>query len=159
MKNTRYGMMVLLLVMLLTGCSENYMTSIYDNNGEISSTSNRFNLDLQEQTIDGKQFIGKVSKIEGMDTIWTLDADEDMEVDMTYLLNVTSGKLKLVLISPDNSTTNLIESTDKSDLNSYATNTLQIKKGLNRIKMVAGANTCVEFDITISSGRFEELGM
>lgn len=78
---------------------------------------------------------------------------------MTYILNVTRGKLKLVLISPDNSVTDLIETTNKSDLDDYATNKLQIKKGLNRIKIVAGSNTSVEFSITIPSGEFEELGI
>ncbi|WP_308780268.1 hypothetical protein [uncultured Clostridium sp.] len=48
------------------------------------------------------------NKIEGLDIIWTYEADKDMELDMKYLLNVTSGKVKLVLISADNSVTSLI---------------------------------------------------
>ena len=94
-----------------------------------------------------------------MDTIWTYESDKNIELDITYLLNVKSGKLKLVLITPDGSITNLIEVTKESDVLDYATNTLQIKKGLNRIKIVADKNTSLEFDISIPNGEFKELGM
>ena len=33
-----------------------------------------------------------------MDTIWVLDAEEDTAVDITYRINVSSGKMKLVWI-------------------------------------------------------------
>lgn len=152
--------MFILSSMLLIGCSKNYMmTSIYDNDEKISSTTNSFNLNIEEQSIEGQQYRGHIEKIEGMDTIWTYESDEDKELDMTYLINVTSGKLKLVLISPDNSVTNIVERTNQSDVIDYATNTLYIKKGLNRIKIVAGKDTGAELDITIPNGDFKELGM
>ena len=76
---------------------------------------------------------------------------------MKYLLNVTSGKVKLVLISADNSVTTLIERSQKSELVDYATNVLQIKKGLNTIKIVANDNASFEFNIKIPKGEFKEL--
>lgn len=158
MGKKKYIAILLLTAMLLTGCIKNYITSIYNDNEKISSSTNSYNLEVEEN-IDGQQFKASIKKIEGMDTIWTYESDEDMELEMTYLLNVKSGKLKLVLIYPDNSVTNLIETTNKSDISSYATNKLQIKKGLNRIKIVAGKDTSAEFDITIPYGNFEELGM
>ena len=135
------------------------MTSIYNDNEKISSNTNSFNLDIEKQNIEGQKFNGVIKKIEGMDTIWTYESDKNMELDMTYLLNVISGKVKLVLIAPDSSVTNLIEVTKESDVIDYATNTLQIKKGFNRIKIVADKNTSFEFDISIPNGEFKELGM
>ena len=82
-----------------------------------------------------------------------------MELDITYLLNVTRGKVKLVLISPDNSVTTLIERSKGSELVDYATNILQIKKGFNTIKIVANDNASFEFDIRIPKGEFKELSM
>lgn len=152
------GVILLSIVILFTGCSTNYMASIYNNDEKISSNTNSFNLDIEEQNIDGQQFSGILKKMEGMDTIWTYDSEEDKDLDMTYLLDVTTGKLKLVLISPDNSLTTLIETTNQSDVTSYTTNTIQVKKGLNRIKMVAGKNTSAEFDISLPNGEFKELG-
>jgi len=155
----KYVMIFIVLSMVLVGCSKNYMTSIYNDNEKISSNTNSFNLDVDKQSIDGQEFKGVIKKIEGMDTIWTYESDKDIELDMTYLLNVVSGKLKLVLISPDSSVTTLIERNKESEVVDYATNTLQIKKGLNRIKMVANKNTNIEFNIIIPNGEFKELGM
>lgn len=159
MNKNKYVMIFIVLSMVLVGCSKNYMTSIYNDNEKISSNTNSFNLDVDKQSIDGQEFKGVIKKIEGMDTICTYESDKDIELDMTYLLNVVSGKLKLVLISPDSSVTTLIERNKESEVVDYATNTLQIKKGLNRIKMVANKNTNIEFNIIIPNGEFKELGM
>lgn len=159
MNKNKYIMIFIVLSMVLVGCSKNYMASIYNDNEKISSDANSFNLDVDKQSIDGQNFKGVIKKIEGMDTIWTYESDKDMELDMTYLLNVVSGKLKLVLISPDSSVTTLIERSKESEVVDYATNTLQIKKGLNRIKIVANKNTSIEFNIIIPNGQFNELGM
>lgn len=158
MKN-KYGVILLIIIMLFTGCSNNSMISIYNDKDKIASSTNSYNLIDTTQTIKENNFTGRVEKIEGMDTIWTYEADEDMSLDITYLLNVTKGKVKLVLISPDNSLTDIIERSSKASLTDFATSTMQIKKGLNRIKMVAGKDCSVEFDITISCGKFKELGM
>ncbi|MDU4861622.1 MAG: 50S ribosomal protein L7ae [Terrisporobacter othiniensis] len=159
MNKNKYVMIFIVLSMVLVGCSKNYMASIYNDNEKISSDANSFNLDVDKQSIDGQKSKGVIKKIEGMDTIWTYESDKDMELDMTYLLNVVSGKLKLVLISPDSSVTTLIERSKESEVVDYATNTLQIKKGLNRIKIVANKNTSIEFNIIIPNGQFNELGM
>jgi len=158
MKKTGLAVLTLSIILALVGCSTNLMASVYDKDAKIASDSNSFNLYNTEQTIEGQNFIGTIEQIEGMDTIWTYEAEEDIELDMTYLLNVISGKAKLVLISPDSSLTTLIEVTNESEVTDYATNVLSIKKGLNRIKIVAGENTELNFDITIPSGEFQEIG-
>ena len=155
----KYIGILLLVVMLVTGCSNNYMTSIYNSNDKISSSTNSYNLDGVTQTIDGEKFNGEVEKFEGMDTIWTYEATEDMELEITYLLNTMKGKVKLVLISPDGSLTNVIERSDYATFNDYATSIMQIKKGTNRLKMVGGKNCSVKFEIAIPCGEFKQLGM
>lgn len=159
MNKNKYVMIFIVLSIVLVGCSKNHIDSVYNDNEKISSNTNSFNLDVDKQSIDGQEFKGVIKKIEGMDTIWTYESNKDMELDMTYLLNVASGKLKLVLISPDNSVTTLIERSKESEVVDCATNTLQIKKGLNRIKLVANKNTRIEFNIIIPNGEFKELGM
>ncbi|MDU6264409.1 MAG: hypothetical protein E6600_07870 [Anaerocolumna aminovalerica] len=64
-----------------------------------------------------------------------------------------------MLISPDETLTTLIETTKNSDAKDYAVNQIPIKKGLNRIKLVAANNAKIEFDININYGTFDELGM
>lgn len=144
-------------LLLLTGCS-NYMASLYDNNEKIASNTNSYTIVGIEQEIDNDKFSGKVKKLEGMDTIWTYDADEDITIDMIYKLDVKKGKVKLVLISPDKTVTDLIEISEDGDIKDYCTNKVYIKQGENRIKMVAGKDTSLEFDIQISKGEFDGLG-
>lgn len=155
MKAKHIGILFLVAI-LITGCSD--IASIYDSDEQISSTSNVYNLINVTQAIDGQELTGEVEKFEGMDTIWSYEATEDMELEMKYLLNATKGKVKLVLISPDNSLTNVIERSDKATFTDYATSTMQIKKGKNKLKMVAGKDCKVKFDITIPCGKFKEIG-
>lgn len=93
-----------------------------------------------------------------MDTIWTYESEDDIEIEMTYLLKLKKGKAKLVLISPDGTLTNTIEVNKDSVLEDYAVNKLSIKKGINRIKLVAADYAKIEFDIGIDYGTFSELG-
>lgn len=150
-------MIFIVLAMVLVGCSKNDINFIYNDDKKILSDINISELDVKEQSIKGEEFKAVINKIEGLDIIWTYEADKDMELDMKYLLNVTSGKVKLVLISADNSVTTLIERSQKSELVDYATNVLQIKKGLNTIKIVANDNASFEFNIKIPKGEFKEL--
>lgn len=159
MNKKKNKFIIMFLAMLLTGCSLKNVSSIYNDNDKISGNYNTFNIDIEEQRIDGEKFVGIINKIEGMDTIWTYESEEDRNLDMTYLLNVETGKVKLVLISPDNSITNIIERTNESEITNYATSTIQIKKGLNRIKIVAGKKSSGEFDIKMPYGKFMELGV
>ncbi|MBM6861637.1 hypothetical protein H9X78_14400 [Clostridium saudiense] len=55
-------MIFIVLAMMLVGCSKNYMTSIYNSNEKISSDTNSFNLDIEEQSIDGQEFKGAIKK-------------------------------------------------------------------------------------------------
>lgn len=146
---------VFIMMLVLTGCS---MGAIYSNEKKIASDNNSYNLDVKEQKIDGNKFTGNIA-FEGMDTIWKYQAEEDSLIDITYLIKLTAGKAKLVLISPDGDVVNIVETTDKSDLMEASTISLSLKKGENRIKLVAADNAKISFEIGIEVGDFLELGM
>lgn len=155
----KYISILLLVAMLATGCSNTYISSIYNSDIKISSSTNSYNLINATQIIEGDKFTGEVEKFEGMDTIWTYEATEDMALEVTYLLNAMKGKVKLVLISPDGSLTNVIERSDSATFTDYATSTMPIKKGTNRLKMVGSKDCSVQFELTIPCGEFKQLGM
>lgn len=97
-----YGKMfgaALIVVCLITGCAVNPMVAVYDNDQKIASETNTYNLDKVEQTTEDGHFTASVEKMEGMDTIWVLDAEEDTALDITYTANVFSGKMKIVPVS------------------------------------------------------------
>ena len=91
-----------------------------------------------------------------MDTIWVFDAEEDTSLDITYTLNVFSGKMKLVLINPKGDVSIIAEC--DTEMSEPIQSTLNIESGNNRIKIVAGANTKFDIDISIQEGEFKELG-
>lgn len=143
---------VLLSVCMIAGCAFNPMLAVYDDDKAIAGKSNTYNLNNYKAVSGKGRFTASAEKMEGMDTIWTFDAEEDKALDMTYMLKVFSGKLKLVLISPEGEVT-VIEECD-TEMTEPAQSTLNVEKGENRIKIVAGENTKFDVDISIAEGEF-----
>ena len=132
------------------------MLAVYDDNAKIAGDTNTYNLSNYEQVQSDLHFTASVGKMEGMDTIWVLDAEEDMTVDITYQLSVFSGKMKLVLIDPEKEVSVIVEC--DSEMEETVQSTLDVKKGNNRIKIVAAENTQFDIDMTLSAGGLKELG-
>ena len=147
---------VLVMVCVAAGCGFNPMLAVYDNNAKIAGDTNTYNLSNYEQVQSDLHFTASVGKMEGMDTIWVLDAEEDMTVDITYQLSVFSGKMKLVLIDPEKEVSVIVEC--DSEMEETVQSTLDVKKGNNRIKIVAAENTQFDIDMTLSAGVLKELG-
>ncbi|MCI8736520.1 MAG: hypothetical protein HFI11_05980 [Lachnospiraceae bacterium] len=147
---------VLVMVCVAAGCGFNPMLAVYDDNAKIAGDTNTYNLSNYEQVQSDLHFTASVGKMEGMDTIWVLDAEEDMTVDITYQLSVFSGKMKLVLIDPEKEVSVIVEC--DSEMEETVQSTLDVKKGNNRIKIVAAENTQFDIDMTLSAGGLKELG-
>ena len=147
----------LLVVFLLSGCS-NAMADIYDNESKITSDTNSFNLDGIEQEIEGNSYNATIEKMEGMDTVWTLDTEEETTVDISYDITLYNGKVKVVLIYPDGELTTLAECISNQDNSSNSTS-LTWPRGEYRIKIIAGENTKFDISLSITDGSFHELGL
>ena len=147
----------LLVVFLLSGCS-NAMADIYDNESKITSDTNSFNLDGIEQEIEGNSYNATIEKMEGMDTVWTLDTEEETTVDISYDITLYNGKVKVVLIYPDGELTTLAECISNQDNSSNSTS-LTLPQGEYRIKIIAGENTKFDISLSITDGSFHELGL
>ena len=147
----------LLVVFLLSGCS-NAMADIYDNESKITSDTNSFNLDGIEQEIEGNSYNATIEKMEGMDTVWTLDTEEETTVDISYDITLYNGKIKVALIYPDGELTTLAECKSNQDNSSNSTS-LTLPQGEYRIKIIAVENTKFDISLSITDGSFHELGL
>lgn len=156
MKTKKLFAAVLTAVCFMTGCASNPMAAVYDNDTKIASNTNTYNLINYEQTLEDGHFTANVEKMEGMDTIWVFDVKEDMTLDITYTLNVSSGSAKIVLINPDGEVAVIAEC--DSEMTEPVQSTLDVKSGNNRIKIVTDRNTKFDADIMIPEGEFKELG-
>ena len=91
----------------LAGCS-GLGANAYNNERSIASDMNSYNLNNITQTSDDGTFSAQVGNMEGMDTIWTYDAENETSTELSYDITLYSGKLKLTLISPDKKVTTLV---------------------------------------------------
>ena len=116
-------MLALLAAFSVSVCGGSRIADLYDNEKEISSDSNSFNLDGIQQNIEGEKWTASVERLEGMDTVWSCKAQETTEAEFSY---------EITLYSDAAGEQNAGES-------------ISLEKGESRIKLVAGEDT--RFDI------------
>lgn len=158
----------------LAGCS-GLGANAYNNERSIASDMNSYNLNNITQTSDDGTFSAQVGNMEGMDTIWTYDAENETSTELSYDITLYSGKLKLTLISPDKKVTTLVELDSEKDAEDHSasaqdssagtsacsasdTVSFSLEPGENRIKVVAGEDTRFDMNLSMPEGEFGELG-
>ncbi|MDE7184482.1 MAG: hypothetical protein K2O40_08410, partial [Lachnospiraceae bacterium] len=82
---------------------------VYGNDKLIASELNSANkIKYRRRVHDGITTV-TCDKMTGMDVIWKYNTSEDVAMQMNYTFQVTSGKAKLILIQPDNTSITLTE--------------------------------------------------
>ncbi|GKX65854.1 50S ribosomal protein L7ae [Inconstantimicrobium mannanitabidum] len=148
--------MTIMIISLLSGCSNKAMNKIYDDNSKIASAYDTFGLSHSKETIEPGIYKARF-KLSGSGTIWTYESDSDIDLKVPYILSVKSGKAKIVLISPDNTVVTLVENTNKATMNETTSFTVPIKKGNNRIKIVGCEKADIDIELHIEQGTFKEI--
>lgn len=144
--------MVFMAVFLLTGCRA--AAAVYDDDAQIARSGDSYmNFNSTTQSVNG-HYSGSMGRMEGMLTIWSYRAKEDMEVDIAYFLQAAEGKAKLALISPKGEVTTLVEATPESSMEDFAVTTVTLEKGENRIKLVGAEKTKLNYELEIPVGDF-----
>lgn len=131
---------------------------VYDSDRAIASSSNSYNLSNYTGGQNGNTVSGTAEKLEGMDTVWRYEADEEKEVTMSWKLNVSSGKAKFVLIDPDGELTTLAECLAGEEGEQSSSGTFEIKKGENRVKLIGAEDTSLEYEFTADEGEVSSFG-
>jgi hypothetical protein len=140
------------------GCGQATKSSIYDDPDKIASESNSFSYyEDVDQDIEDTSCTVSVHGMDGMDTIWTIDAADDTEVSIDFELGLQSGEVKLVLISPDGELDNLIECREENYV--IGDKNITLKPGKNRIKIVSKDKAEFDLNLSIDDGDFEKLGL
>ena len=145
-------------VLLLPGCVMNTGARVYDNERALSGEANSYNLTNYSGAQSDHTVSGSAEKLEGMDTIWEFDADETEEVNISYSLTVTSGKAKLVYVSPDGIVSTLAECIAGEESEKSASDSIEARAGENRIRLVGAEGTSLEYEFTADAGEVEPFG-
>ena len=146
---------ILLVALLLIGCGQQTQHKVYDDDKQIEGEGNSFSLRNYKQNKNGDRLYVNVGFMDGMDTIWEYDVNSESTVDIGYDLNLTSGKVKLVLITPDGDLCTIAEAT-KTDAFSDSLS-INVDNGKYRIKLVA-ENAKFELNFSVSAGELYDLG-
>lgn len=157
-----------MLAALLAGCSSSgalfsfsassdVTAGLYDDAEQIAGEADSYTLVRFRQSIENQRhWTASAGKMEGMDTLWSFEAEEAADVEITCTLNVSSGRLKLVWIDPAGDLTVVAES--DGEMEEPVQSTLHVDSGTCRLKLVAAEDTGFTADLTVSQGEIRGIG-
>lgn len=146
-------MLTICFCMLLTGCSNAFARQEYDSAEKIAQEGDRYAKENSVfNSIQGGYSLD-VSKFDGRQTLWsdTLDADKDIEIDLSFVLS--SGRAKIVHIDDAGNVTTIVEFTPETSAKEYVTQTVSLKSGQNRLKIVG--YDCKDIELKMLSPEFK----
>lgn len=145
-----------IVTLMICGCGYD-MYEIYSTDADIAQENDTFDLNDSSQNIDGNNYFGEY-KLDGYGLIWNYISDEEKDIKAKYYLNVKNGKAKIVFIDDNDNVTTLVENTNESEYIGNASLNINIKKGLNRIKVV-GYKAEMDVSLSIDEGEFMTIGV
>lgn len=84
--------------------------------------------------------------------------EELTEMNLSYSLTVTSGKEKLVYVDPDGTVSTLLECSAGEEIGRSESETLKIKEGESRNRLVGTKGTGLEYEFMADKGEVETFG-
>lgn len=160
MKKVISVMLVIGMVLCFGGCNEaasNPMADMYYDNEQLSNYYSEYEMTECTQQISGDRISGTYRGLNGMVALWIYEDDGGFPVDVKHFINVTHGKVKLILYFTDGKTVS-VETIEEFN-NNYVSDEMEsspivLKKGLSCIKLVGTDDAEVAFEIEIKNGSF-----
>lgn len=142
---------MLLLGVLLTGCSNEFAKSEYDNNKLIAETADRYSKSAAVMNYYDDHLTFTAGSFDGRQKVWSESYDSDRNILISLKLTLESGTAKIVHIDSDNNV-EVIAECDGSKINydSVFYNIL-MSKGENRIKIVGYECKELSIDMNINN--------
>lgn len=129
-------LLVIVLCMFMTGCSNRFAENEYDSVGKIIENEDRYVKECSIfNPIDGGYLL-TVSKFDGRQTLWTDTLENSQSVEIEFSFVLTEGQAKIVHIDAEGNVTTLIECTPETCTDGYVTKTVSMTSGENRLKIV-----------------------
>lgn len=125
-----------LAIVSLSGCSAD-RNSIYDDDKKIIKSADNSLSQMSVYNRSDNNFTMTARAFTGAKTVWSYNAKEEGDVTFSYSLSVSEGgNAKLVLITPDDEVIILSENVDNTVTDEMQSQTVSLKKGKHRIKIV-----------------------
>lgn len=128
--------LILLLGVLLTGCSNGFAKSEYDNNELIAEDMDRYAKSVSVMNVVGNSIKFTVESFDGRQRLWSESYDSDRNVLISLKLTLESGMAKIVHIDSDNNVEVIAECDGGKANDEPIVYNIAMSKGENRIKIV-----------------------
>lgn len=142
-----------MVCILLTGCSNAFAKEEYNDTDKIIATEDKFAKEYSVFNPIDNGYSLVVEKFDGRETLWTKTIEENKEIQVEIRLSMSAGTAKIVHIDEDGNITTLIEYTSESSKEENVVKTVSLKEGINRIKIVG--YECKDIDLELLSSDFE----
>ena len=153
MRRYRTFLLLGLIVVLLTGCSNAFAKKEYYDTDKIVQTEDRYAKESSVFNQIDNGYSLKVKKFDGRQTLWTKTLENNKDIDIKIKLSLSEGTAKLVYVDEEGYVTTIIECTSDNCVDEEVVKTVSLKKGLNRIKIVG--YECKNIDLELLSSDFE----
>lgn len=140
---------IFVICVMLTGCNNDFAERQYDSNAKIAESGDRYAKSGSVMNAIGDSVDLTVQKFDGRQTVWSKEYSENQDVEIEFLLTITSGKVKLVHIDEDGNVSTIVECTSDSGIEQTTTYTVSMKEGRNRIKIVGYDCRDIDFSMEI----------
>lgn len=136
-----------LLCLLTASCSNDFAKREYDADEKISQTADRYTKQVSVSNSTNRKYSLTVSKFDGRETIWKKRVSKSRSVEINVSLSLSKGQVKIVHIDKDGNVTTVIECTPDTSTDGFITETVSLKSGKNRFKIVG--YDCEDIDLKI----------
>lgn len=128
--------LICLLCLLLTACSNEFAKKEYDSDKKISQMEDHYAKEYSvSNSIDGEYTL-TVGKFDGRQTLWSETSEGNQNIDIDFSFRLSRGMAKIVHIDSDGNVTTVIECSPDTLTDDYVTETVSLKEGQNRLKLV-----------------------
>ena len=103
---------------------------IYNDDLKIMDQGDSYSFSYKEGICEGNTVDLKF-KFTGSNTLWDIETNNEAVINIDYSANISDGKFKVILITPENEIINVLEQSDSGKKE------IKLKNGTSRIKMVA----------------------
>lgn len=139
--------LICLLCLFITACNNEFARNEYDSDKKISQIEDHYaKVASVFNSIDGGYSL-TVSKFDGRQTLWTETLEENQNTDIDFSFSLSKGLAKIVHIDRDGNVTTIIECSPETATDGFVTETVSLKEGQNRLKIVG--YDCEDIDLKI----------
>lgn len=157
MKKVISIMLVIGMMMCFGGCgsaASDSMADIYYNNEKLGNYYSSYKMSDFTQETGNNRISGTYENLNGMVLLWNYEPEEDIALDVNYIMKVSQGKVKLIMADSDGTITTIAELSNGVTADVMKTQSFFLHAGFYCLKLVGTDNAVVDFQIAINDGSF-----